>query len=160
MTHNRDDLIKAFKVIISHGQDVYEQEYQIPIEPKKPFDPIAHAHGDVAEVAYWEFAARRGGDGPYKGHPQSERDAFKAVYRQALQSCLDDGWMDIESAPKDGTVILAVVRPNPDKWCRSLIHWDKEKKTWYEGYMPLVSNPWKPTHWKKLDPTPPDKGQP
>lgn len=32
---------------------------------------------DPLEVAFWEFDARRKGYGPWKGSPQSERDAFK-----------------------------------------------------------------------------------
>lgn len=39
---------------------------------------------DRAEVAYWRFDARRKGYGPWKGRPESERDAFKAEYRLAM----------------------------------------------------------------------------
>lgn len=38
---------------------------------------------DDAEVAYWRFDARVKGYSEWKGRPQSERDAFKAEYRQA-----------------------------------------------------------------------------
>lgn len=38
----------------------------------------------ILEEAYWRFDARRSGSGPWKGMPMSERDAFKAVLRQAL----------------------------------------------------------------------------
>jgi hypothetical protein len=34
---------------------------------------------ELLESAFWDFDARRRGDGEYKGHPQSERDAFKQV---------------------------------------------------------------------------------
>lgn len=40
---------------------------------------------DMAEAAYWEFDARRKGDGKWKGMPQSERDAFKAVARGLIR---------------------------------------------------------------------------
>jgi hypothetical protein len=33
-----------------------------------------------AEEAYWNFDARRKGYGPWRLHPQSERDAFKSEY--------------------------------------------------------------------------------
>lgn len=33
------------------------------------------------EAAYWEFDARRKGDGEWNGRPQAERDAFKAACR-------------------------------------------------------------------------------
>jgi len=40
---------------------------------------------ELAEAAYWNFDARIGGIGPYKGLPQSTRDAFKDEYRKAVQ---------------------------------------------------------------------------
>lgn len=40
---------------------------------------------DMAELAYWEFDARRAGMGKWKGIPQSERDAFKAVARGLIR---------------------------------------------------------------------------
>lgn len=39
---------------------------------------------DPAERAYWEMDARIKGYGEWKGRPQSERDAFKAVFRKYL----------------------------------------------------------------------------
>ena len=48
------------------------------------YTPEAHVAKDRAEEAYWRFDARRNGLGPWKGMPQSERDAFKAEYRKAL----------------------------------------------------------------------------
>lgn len=39
---------------------------------------------DQAEHAFWQFDARRKGYAEWRGAPQSERDAFKAEYRQAL----------------------------------------------------------------------------
>lgn len=49
-----------------------------------PQDEINHAHGDIAEVAYWEFKKRT--DHTQTDAPQSERDAFKAVYRKLLNT--------------------------------------------------------------------------
>jgi hypothetical protein len=75
---------------------------------------------DAAEVAYWRFDARVKGYSEWKGRPQSERDAFKAEYRQAesrytariaeleaeverLKS--EHQWQPIETAPK-GKIVL------------------------------------------------------
>lgn len=41
-------------------------------------------HDDQAEHAFWQFDARRKGYAEWRGAPQSERDAFKAEYRQAI----------------------------------------------------------------------------
>jgi len=39
----------------------------------------------MLEGAYWDFDARRKGYGDWKGMPQSERDAFKAVVRGLMR---------------------------------------------------------------------------
>lgn len=36
---------------------------------------------EALEQAYWDYIALRGGSGRYKGHPRSERDAFKMIVR-------------------------------------------------------------------------------
>jgi len=41
---------------------------------------------EVLEQAYWEFDSRRKGYGKWKGMPQAERDAFKAVVRGILSA--------------------------------------------------------------------------
>ena len=46
--------------------------------------PKAVDTSDPAEVAYWNFDARRKGYAEWAGAPMSERDAFKAEYRAAL----------------------------------------------------------------------------
>ncbi len=43
---------------------------------------------DPAEVAYWNFDARKKGYAEWKGAPQSERDAFKAEIRIAVEQAL------------------------------------------------------------------------
>lgn len=42
------------------------------------------AMDETIEAAFWQFDARRSGDGAWKGVPQSERDAFKASVRLLL----------------------------------------------------------------------------
>lgn len=44
-----------------------------------------HVMEDMLEAAYWEFDARRKGYSQWKGMPQSERDAFKAVARGLMR---------------------------------------------------------------------------
>lgn len=41
---------------------------------------------DRIEAAYWRFDARHKGYGPWKQAPMSERDAFKAEMRNALEA--------------------------------------------------------------------------
>lgn len=48
---------------------------------------------DFAEEAYWRFDARRKGYSEWKGHPQSEREAFKDELKtvsQRLTAVLDE----------------------------------------------------------------------
>ena len=45
---------------------------------------------DIIEAAFWEFDARRKGDGPYRHIPQSERDAFKSALREAIDKLVAD----------------------------------------------------------------------
>ena len=40
---------------------------------------------EMLEAAFWEFDARRKGYSDWKGMPQSERDAFKAVARGLMR---------------------------------------------------------------------------
>lgn len=68
---------------------------------------------------------------------------------------MEDEWRPIESAPKDGTVILAIV-PNPaGGFWWMLAEWDRHgRETWscyWDGDPPRDQ----PTHWRSL-PTPPD----
>ena len=49
-----------------------------------PLPKLLVREDDPAEAAYWEFDARRSGNGQWRGMPMSERDAFKAVARKLL----------------------------------------------------------------------------
>jgi|GEM_PF-4718610 len=64
---------------------------------------------EAAESAYWNFDARIGGIGPFKGVPQSTRDAFKAEYRKAVRDATA-----AHGVPDDPTeeMILAGMRVN------------------------------------------------
>lgn len=60
-------------------------------EMRKAYGPSGYVENpntvvdDLAEAAFWEFDARRNGDGKWKEAPQSERDAFKAVARGLIR---------------------------------------------------------------------------
>lgn len=61
---------------------VEQSVMMVDIEPPKK--PKQSPETAKAEIAYWDFDARHKGYGQYKFRPQSERDAFKAVFRAAL----------------------------------------------------------------------------
>ena len=85
---------------------------------------------DRIEAAYWRFDARHKGYSQWKTAPMSERDAFKAEMRNALEAekvraemrlvargwlrpdtpaAPASQWMPIETAPKDGALFLCWV---------------------------------------------------
>ena len=45
---------------------------------------------DAIEASYWDYLARKAGDGPYKHRPQEDRDAFHQVCRNLLRD-INDG---------------------------------------------------------------------
>lgn len=82
--------------------------------------------------------------------------------QEALAAASNGGWMPIESAPKDGTPILAISKnapyPSPD-----IAHWSDEDRCFRGGYQDdwasLAARGFKTwfdaaTHWQPL-PTPP-----
>ncbi len=67
-------------------------------EPPAEQDPF---NDDPAEVAFWNFDARKKGYSEWKGRPQSERDAFKAEYYRAVNA---------DRAARDIAIAEAVAR--------------------------------------------------
>lgn len=55
------------------------------------------------EVAYWRFDARRKGYEDWKGHPQSERDAFKQELAEAVNAAVSRA----VEAERDGCAKIA-----------------------------------------------------
>lgn len=96
--------------------------------------------------------------GHYQAQWQSFTDAkvrFESTFKRESGVIYNavipaSGWQPIETAPKDGTVILAIVEPNPRKWWHHVIHYlphdaeDRRSGQWYDGSMPLVG---KATRW-------------
>jgi len=69
---------------VEPGNDPVIKQYVMCKDCSKAFIPAAELRKLVEgslEEAYWEFDAMRKGDGPYKGHPQAERDAYKMSVR-------------------------------------------------------------------------------
>lgn len=73
---------------------------------------------------------------------------------EAIRALPDAGWRDIESAPKDGTQILAwcVCRETGDAWIAADVAWWKPADHWIGVADGIVG----PTHWIPLPP-PPEK---
>lgn len=46
---------------------------------------ITHEVEKNIEYLYWLFDSMRNGENEFKGHPQSERDAFKGCMRKLLR---------------------------------------------------------------------------
>lgn len=72
-----------------------------------------------------------------------------------------DGWMPIESAPRDGTAVLTYMPPLPHQsigW-NNIQKWKGEKAGWITVGMPKRRMLHQPTHWMPLPP-PPQEPQP
>ena len=90
-------------------------------------------------------------------------DQMRAYAQAALNARAGgDGWLPIESAPKDGTYILAIVPgfvPAVAKWRAergSFEYMDADNFSsddQYEEFL-MATDSWAPTHWQPL-PTPP-----
>ena len=59
---------------------------QIPVFDNDERKEKEHDFEDKLEQAYWEFDSAKSGNGKYKGHPQSERDAFKMMVRGLINN--------------------------------------------------------------------------
>jgi hypothetical protein len=64
------------------------------------------------------------------------------------------GWLPIESAPKDGTEIIAAQHGTPE---RGVIFWDEVMRNWCSPGEDWSPPNWKPTHWMPLPAAPANK---
>ncbi len=60
------------------------------------------------------------------------------------------GWQDFASAPRDGTILLAVIRYMGED-CFALVHWHERSRAWRDGTEALDRLP---HHWMPLPPMP------
>lgn len=85
-----------------------------------------------------------------KGHPST----WEAEVR-ALRAELRAGWQPIETAPEDGTIILAYRAANPVA-VHTFIFWDCHEEQWCGrgANDELLLVKYQPTHWMPLPPAP------
>lgn len=69
----------ANAIMIGMDTQRWKQEEALTGVSRSPSDEDAD---NAAEQAYWQFDARRSGYAEFRGHSQSERDAFKAEARE------------------------------------------------------------------------------
>lgn len=79
------------------------------------------------------------------------RDIYASAARAHLDSLKNGGWKTIESAPRDGTVILSYLASLLPVNRYRLVYWDTEISAWYysNGIGAI-----EPDFWKPLDPPP------
>jgi hypothetical protein len=94
-------------------------------------------------------------------------DVANAILRalEARGCQIVQGWLPIESAPKDGTEILlwpAIRRPVERQVPSAVGRWSKyrELECWDDLAVGHHNGFWKPTHWQPLPPPPAGKVQP
>lgn len=75
-----------------------------------------------------------------------------SAIRDFIQTHSREGWQPIDTAPKDGTVILAYVEGRlKDTW-HDVIRYDVDAMAWFSG----ITQVW-PSHWMPLPAAPEPK---
>ena len=84
----------------------------------------------------------------------------KVIIKTAIEKAAQQGhlrtaeWLPIESAPKDGTIILAVWENNHGVW-RGVLHWNKYEENWQRGEdLEMLTDCNTVTHWQPLSEPP------
>jgi hypothetical protein len=75
---------------------------------------------------------------------------------------LTDDWQPIETAPQDGTYILAIrAAPSHDQTIPNIIVWNPWLTNWADNYAPDARPVLhQPTHWMPLPPPPMEQTNP
>ena len=147
--------------------------------PAQPAEPVQRLSDERAAFEAWHNEYRtqelvRRDDTYYNTHVRCRWEGWQA---RAIESALQPGWRDIESAPKDGSKILLAkygwsndagdAVQGSDEWKRRILdqtrrkyglwwcvagHWSARWNNWNDGVEPsgLAS----PTHWMPLPPAP------
>lgn len=68
---------------------------------------------------------------------------------------MDSNWQPIETAPKDGTEIIAI----DDRGEYFVAFWHEASEGWYFGLFDEVDGKIKPTHWMPLPAAPTTEGE-
>ena len=130
--------------------------------PAQPAEPVQRLSDERAAFEAWHNEYRtqelvRRDDTYYNTHVRCRWEGWQA---RAIESALQPGWRDIESAPKDGTRII--LGSSDGAWMAEY------QPVYQSGYRP--DNPWfsvmlnhahmgrfpkaKPTHWQPIPPAP------
>ncbi len=91
---------------------------------------------DPAETAYWNFDARKKGYAQWKGVPQTERDAFKAEYRAALDHSASAAKGEAQNAEPIGWIVAL---DSTGEWDGGQVYLDKTEA---DDYMENRCLPW------------------
>ena len=76
--------------------------------------------------------------------------------RYICASCKRPLWQPIETAPKDGTPVLAVLHCRSSGWTEvEVIEWDEEDEQWYGGKSGWIEDETLTGHWMPLPEPPP-----
>lgn len=92
---------------------------------------------------------------PMRGIPPGA--LTKAIAAALAQPASGEGWRTMDSAPKDGTHVLAVVAGNHPStglpFIPEVVEWSAETNGWWSE-MWGVSGDYRPTHWMPLPTSP------
>lgn len=137
-------------------------ELECAAPPAQPAEPVQRLSDERAAFEAWHNEYRtqelvRRDDTYYNTHVRCRWEGWQA---RAIESALQPGWRDIESAPKDGTRII--LGSSDGAWMAEY------QPVYQSGYRP--DNPWfsvmlnhahmgrfpkaKPTHWQPIPPAP------
>lgn len=141
--------------------------------PAQPAEPVQRLSDERAAFEAWHNEYRtqelvRRDDTYYNTHVRCRWEGWQA---RAIESALQPAWRDIESAPKDGRVVLLGKFNSHNKWRTMRGQWfsadaiaetwedpDDAPEGWYETSVEAedMPNVWytEPTHWMPLPPAP------
>lgn len=83
--------------------------------------------------------------GEFFGHNEGHANIKEEALFEFVRALLTPNWQPIETAPKDGTWILAVSEGIP--FVPSVVYWDSEAKGWTEDEYESGEPEWVLTHW-------------
>lgn len=95
--------------------------------------------------------------GEFFGHNEEYATIKEEALYEFARSLLTPNWQPIETAPKDGTWILAVQEGYYSEgvpFVPSVVYWDSEAKGWTEDEYESGEPEWALTHWMSLPKNP------
>jgi hypothetical protein len=106
--------------------------------------------GELADEGIINELAGCYGNDPERRHPFLRMTPTAWNTRKS-----DDGWRTMESAPKDGSEVLAWAREAAGGRCTT-VEWSRSRGSWIECYdLDGWMEGYGPTHWRPL-PSPPE----